>query len=148
MARRGDYMLAMDLHDGFYAVGIAPEDSDYFTIDYRDKLYRLAGLPMGWSLSPYYFCSPTAAFNRHLRRPDFTFTSHGVRRSKLIMGPRHPRRMHFCGGRMLPYMDDIIFFASSRARRAYDVHDERLTSIMLGKLGLNRHHDKSQWEPI
>eukprot|EP00873_Tetraselmis_striata_P025277 jgi/Tetstr1/445541/TSEL_033315.t1 len=26
---------------------------------------------MGWSLSPYYLCSFTAVFNRHLRRPDF-----------------------------------------------------------------------------
>eukprot|EP00873_Tetraselmis_striata_P008552 jgi/Tetstr1/428816/TSEL_018803.t1 len=28
LARSGDYMLSMDLHDGFYAVGIAPEDRD------------------------------------------------------------------------------------------------------------------------
>eukprot|EP00873_Tetraselmis_striata_P025549 jgi/Tetstr1/445813/TSEL_033454.t1 len=38
--------------DGFYAVGIAPEDRDYFTVNYRGKLYRLVGLPMGWSMSP------------------------------------------------------------------------------------------------
>eukprot|EP00873_Tetraselmis_striata_P005720 jgi/Tetstr1/425984/TSEL_016333.t1 len=37
----------MDLQDGFYAVGIAPEDRDFFTVDYRGTLYRLAGLPMG-----------------------------------------------------------------------------------------------------
>eukprot|EP00873_Tetraselmis_striata_P043415 jgi/Tetstr1/463679/TSEL_008540.t1 len=48
MARPGDYMLQMDLHDGFYAVGIAPEDMDFFTVDYRGTLYRLAGLSMGW----------------------------------------------------------------------------------------------------
>eukprot|EP00873_Tetraselmis_striata_P033181 jgi/Tetstr1/453445/TSEL_040426.t1 len=42
-----------DLHDGFYAVGIAPEDRDYFTVGYRGKLYRLAGLLMELSLSPY-----------------------------------------------------------------------------------------------
>eukprot|EP00873_Tetraselmis_striata_P024103 jgi/Tetstr1/444367/TSEL_032258.t1 len=46
MARPGEYMLSMDLHDGLYAVGIAPEDRDYFTVNYRGKLYRLAGLPM------------------------------------------------------------------------------------------------------
>eukprot|EP00873_Tetraselmis_striata_P044967 jgi/Tetstr1/465231/TSEL_009935.t2 len=87
LARPGDYMLSIDLHDGFYAVGIAPEDRDYFTVNYRGRLCdRLAGLPMGWSLSPYYFCSLTAAFNRHLRRPDFAVTSQGVLRAKLSMG--------------------------------------------------------------
>eukprot|EP00873_Tetraselmis_striata_P042762 jgi/Tetstr1/463026/TSEL_007964.t1 len=55
MAWPGDDMLFMDLHDGFYAVGIAPEDRDYSTVDCRGKLiYRLVGLPMGWSLSPHY----------------------------------------------------------------------------------------------
>eukprot|EP00873_Tetraselmis_striata_P010674 jgi/Tetstr1/430938/TSEL_020694.t1 len=54
LAQPGNYMLSMDLHDGFYAVGIAPEDRDNFTVNYRGKLYcgwqalpRLAGLPMG-----------------------------------------------------------------------------------------------------
>eukprot|EP00873_Tetraselmis_striata_P033008 jgi/Tetstr1/453272/TSEL_003954.t1 len=43
-----DYMLFMDLRDGFYAVGVAPEDRNYFTVNwYRSKLFRLAGLPMG-----------------------------------------------------------------------------------------------------
>eukprot|EP00873_Tetraselmis_striata_P022283 jgi/Tetstr1/442547/TSEL_030645.t1 len=65
-------------------------DRDYFTVNYRGKLYRrLAGLPMGWSLSPYYFCSSlTTAFNRHLRRPDFAMTSQAVRRAKLSIGRR------------------------------------------------------------
>eukprot|EP00873_Tetraselmis_striata_P038408 jgi/Tetstr1/458672/TSEL_045062.t1 len=59
---------------------------DYFTVKYRGKLYMLLGLPMGrWSLSPYYFCSLTASFNRHLRRPDFALTSQAVRRAKLSM---------------------------------------------------------------
>eukprot|EP00873_Tetraselmis_striata_P036340 jgi/Tetstr1/456604/TSEL_043307.t1 len=38
LARPGDYMLFMDLQNGFYAVGIAPEDRDYFTVNYRGKL--------------------------------------------------------------------------------------------------------------
>eukprot|EP00873_Tetraselmis_striata_P035325 jgi/Tetstr1/455589/TSEL_042401.t1 len=47
LARPRDYMLQMDPQDGFYAVGIAPEDKDFFTVDYRGTLYRLAGLPKG-----------------------------------------------------------------------------------------------------
>eukprot|EP00873_Tetraselmis_striata_P017017 jgi/Tetstr1/437281/TSEL_026010.t1 len=84
-----------------------------FTVKCRGKLYRLAGLPMGWSMSPHYFCSLTAAFNRHLRRPDFAVTSQGVRRAKLSMGRRQALRSHFRGCRMLPYMD-FMFFASRR----------------------------------
>eukprot|EP00873_Tetraselmis_striata_P013492 jgi/Tetstr1/433756/TSEL_022974.t1 len=53
LARPGDYMLSMNMQDGFYAVGIiALEDRDYFTVDYRGKLYWFAGLPMDWSLTP------------------------------------------------------------------------------------------------
>eukprot|EP00873_Tetraselmis_striata_P012112 jgi/Tetstr1/432376/TSEL_021773.t1 len=85
-------MLSMDQHDGFYAVGTAPEDRDYFTVNYRGKLYRLAGLPMGWSLSSYCFCSLTAAFKHHLRRPDFAVTSQGLRRAKMSMGRRQALR--------------------------------------------------------
>eukprot|EP00873_Tetraselmis_striata_P020173 jgi/Tetstr1/440437/TSEL_028770.t1 len=112
-------MLSMDLHDGFHAVGIAPEDRDYLTVNYRGKLYRLmAGLPMGWSMSPYYFRPPTAALNRHLQRPDFAVTSQGaVRRAKLRMGRRQALHSHFRGCRMLPYcMDDFMFFATSRTQ--------------------------------
>eukprot|EP00873_Tetraselmis_striata_P010843 jgi/Tetstr1/431107/TSEL_020823.t1 len=77
---------------------------------------------MGWSVSPYCFCSLTAAFNRHMRRPDFTVTSQGVRRAKLSMGRRQALRSHFRGCRMLPYMDNFVLFASNRAH-AYNVRD-------------------------
>eukprot|EP00873_Tetraselmis_striata_P046629 jgi/Tetstr1/466893/TSEL_011348.t1 len=99
---------------------------------------------MGWSMSPHYFCSLTAAFNRHLRRPDFAVTSQGVRRAKLSMGRRQALRSHFRGCRMLPYMD-FMFFASRRAQ-AYNVRDP-LTSP-LGRLRLSRHPDKGQREPV
>jgi len=66
LARLGDCMLSMDMQDGLYAIDIAPEDGDCFTVEYRGKLHRLAGHPMRWSLSPYYFSSSIAAFNRHL----------------------------------------------------------------------------------
>ncbi len=31
LARRNNYMLSLDLMDGYYAVGVAREDRDYFT---------------------------------------------------------------------------------------------------------------------
>eukprot|EP00873_Tetraselmis_striata_P014170 jgi/Tetstr1/434434/TSEL_023534.t1 len=66
LTNKGDYMFSFDLQDGFYALGIAEADRDYFTVDVRGQLYRLAGLPMGWSLSPYYFVTLTQAL--HLRQ--------------------------------------------------------------------------------
>eukprot|EP00873_Tetraselmis_striata_P010603 jgi/Tetstr1/430867/TSEL_002009.t1 len=59
LTAKGDYMFPFDLQDGFYALGIAPSDRDYFTVNIRGTLYRLCGLPMGWSLSPYYFTTFT-----------------------------------------------------------------------------------------
>jgi hypothetical protein len=51
LTRRGDYTFSFDMHDGFYAVGIAPiKFRDYFTVNVRGQLYRLAGLLMGCSL--------------------------------------------------------------------------------------------------
>jgi len=35
LTRRGDYMFSWDLQDGYYALGIAPEDRDFFTVNYR-----------------------------------------------------------------------------------------------------------------
>eukprot|EP00873_Tetraselmis_striata_P024722 jgi/Tetstr1/444986/TSEL_032795.t1 len=56
LTKLGDYMFSFDLQDGFYALGIAPSDREYFTVKNRGELYRLCrGLPMGWSLSPYDF---------------------------------------------------------------------------------------------
>eukprot|EP00873_Tetraselmis_striata_P001294 jgi/Tetstr1/421558/TSEL_012502.t1 len=48
------------------------------------------------------------------------------------MGRHQALRSHFRGCRMLPYMDDFLFFASSRAQ-AYAVRD-RLT-FLLGRQG-------------
>ncbi len=55
LARKGDWFFSFDLQDGFYALGIIPEDRQYFTVNIRGKINQLAGLPMGWSLSPYCF---------------------------------------------------------------------------------------------
>jgi hypothetical protein len=70
LTRKGDYMFTFDLHDGFYGLGINPTDCDYFTVNVRGQLYILAGLHMGWSLSPFYFCKMTPTFVNFLRASD------------------------------------------------------------------------------
>jgi hypothetical protein len=48
-------MVSFDLADGYYTLGIREEDRDFFTVNYRGTLYKLAGLPMGWKCSSHYF---------------------------------------------------------------------------------------------
>eukprot|EP00873_Tetraselmis_striata_P022024 jgi/Tetstr1/442288/TSEL_030429.t1 len=87
LARPGDYMPSMAMHDGVYAVGIASKHRNYCTVDYRGKLYRLVGLFMVWSLSLYYFCSAPAARQRPARSG-----GSWVRQAK-----RHLPRLHVVG---------------------------------------------------
>eukprot|EP00873_Tetraselmis_striata_P021558 jgi/Tetstr1/441822/TSEL_030038.t1 len=69
LARVGGWFVSMDLADGYYALGIREEDRDFFTVNYRGELWRLACLPMGWTGSSYYFCKLTAAFTDYMRTP-------------------------------------------------------------------------------
>jgi hypothetical protein len=55
LTRKDDYMFSFDLKGGFYARGIVLQQRDFLTMNVRGQLYRLARLPMGWSLSPYHF---------------------------------------------------------------------------------------------
>jgi hypothetical protein len=47
LSRPGDYFVPLDLTDGYYTLGIREEDRDYFTVNYRGNLWRLACHPMG-----------------------------------------------------------------------------------------------------
>jgi hypothetical protein len=59
LSRPGDYFVSLDLADGYYTLGIREEHRDFFTVNYRGALWRLACLPMGRSGSTYYFCKLT-----------------------------------------------------------------------------------------
>eukprot|EP00873_Tetraselmis_striata_P035645 jgi/Tetstr1/455909/TSEL_042690.t1 len=132
LTAKGDYMFSFDLQDGFYAMGIAPSDRDYFTVNIRGTLYRLCGLPMGWSLSPYSFTTFTMTFVKHLRSPTTPAAPGNVPRSR-----RWLRRGRWRGARILPYVDDFLMFASS----------ERVADL-LDSLGMLRNPAKGLWEPV
>ena len=56
LIRQGDYLLSLDLQDGFYAVAIQPSDRQYLAFEVEGiGVIQLAGLPMGLSSSPYVF---------------------------------------------------------------------------------------------
>jgi hypothetical protein len=143
LTRKGDYMFSFDLKDGFYATGIVPEQSDFLTVNARGQVYRLDGLPMGWSLSPYHFCAFTDIFLRHPRQPDpggFT-TRHGMptHPDGNIPNKRNLRHTRWTGAKILPYAEDFLRFAATRELAMALRHrvDRRLT-----KLGLLRHPTK------
>lgn len=85
---------------------------------------------------PYFFCKFTSPyFIRHQRSPDV----------RLAPGPGHIHarsvlRKPFCGARMLPDMDDFMFFARSRRRAALASRDR--IEVVLDMLGLQRHATK------
>eukprot|EP00873_Tetraselmis_striata_P007383 jgi/Tetstr1/427647/TSEL_017772.t1 len=74
-------MFSFDLQ-GSYAVGIAPSDRDYLTVNIRGTLYRRCGLHMGLSLSPYYFTTFTLTFVKHTRSPTIPAAPGNVPRSR------------------------------------------------------------------
>jgi hypothetical protein len=111
LSRPGDYFLCLDLTDGNYTLGIREEDRDYFTVNYRRTMWRLACLPMGWSCSAYYFCKLTHVFTNYLRRPPPpTAAPHptGGRPTKRFL-----RNARWRGTRLLPGMDDFFFLADT-----------------------------------
>jgi hypothetical protein len=74
-------MVSFDLADGYCTLGIRAKDNDFFTVNFRGTLYRLAGLLMGWKCNNYYFCRLTEVFIRHLREPLPNPTGHTPRLS-------------------------------------------------------------------
>jgi hypothetical protein len=49
LTRPGDYFVSLDFTNGYYTLGIQKEERDYFMVNYRGAMWRLACLPMGWS---------------------------------------------------------------------------------------------------
>jgi hypothetical protein len=111
MSRPGEYFVSLDLADGYYTLGIREEDRDFFTVNYRCELWRLACLPMEWSGSAYYLCKLTQTFTNYLRRPPTPPTTNTATPHK--PSRRFLRNIRWRGIRLLPYMDDFMFMAHS-----------------------------------
>jgi hypothetical protein len=120
MTRAGDWMVSFDLADGYYILCIREVDRDFFTVGYRGTLYKLDGLPMGWKCSSNYFCRLTEVCIRHIREPLPNPTGHNSRLATNQQPTRPTPSRHYLrnsrwrGARLLPYMDEFLFFAESR----------------------------------
>jgi hypothetical protein len=142
MFRPGDNFVSLDLSDGYYTLGIREGDRDFFTVNYRGELWRLACLPMGWSGSAYYFCKLTQAFTNYMRRAPTPVTAKTATPYK--PSRRFLRNVRWRGVRLLPYMDDFMFMASSYVTSL--LLRDRIETL-LHQLGLQRNPDKGLWEP-
>jgi len=154
LARRGDWMISFDLQDGYHAIGIHPDHRRYFTfslpgLDGVPRYYQCAALPFGWNLSPYVFTKTMRVMVRRLRAPLAPArlpTWRGARGAaaralRLRVGSSHPSSV---GMRVLPYVDDFLVLARTRAE-CFECR--RCVERLLARLGLARHPDKGFWEP-
>eukprot|EP00873_Tetraselmis_striata_P005492 jgi/Tetstr1/425756/TSEL_016175.t1 len=139
LAKRGDWAFSFDLQDGYYALGLREDVRDFFTINVRGTLWRFAAFPMGWSLSPYYFCTLMAVMVRYLRQLDFaTYSSYGRPFRRRL------RRRKARGVCLLPFIDDFLFLAPSR-ELALRLRAE--VERVWGRLSLAKHPTKVHPEP-
>jgi hypothetical protein len=140
--RPGDYFVSLDLTDGYNTLGIREEDRDFFTINYRGELWRLACLPMGYSGSAYYFCKLTQTFTNYMRRESTSPTAKTATPYK--PSRRFLRNVRWRGVRLLPYMDDFWFIVNSREA---SILLRNRVEALLHRLGLHRNPNKGLWEP-
>ena len=70
LAQRGDWMVSLDLADGFHSVAIHPDHRKYLTFAVEGVgLVQCAALPFGLSQSPYVFTKTMRILVRALRAP-------------------------------------------------------------------------------
>eukprot|EP00873_Tetraselmis_striata_P007730 jgi/Tetstr1/427994/TSEL_018067.t1 len=69
LTAKGDYMFSFDLQDGFYAMGIAPSDRDYFTVDIIPRDPLTTGSPgVDINTATGYFYAPADKLQRLARQ--------------------------------------------------------------------------------
>ncbi len=85
LAQTGDWMLQVDLTDGFHILGIhemdVPKMAWQCGVTGETYLYQV--LPFGYALSPYAFCTTMSVFTRVLRSPDVSSLDRGKPESLL-----------------------------------------------------------------
>jgi hypothetical protein len=112
MSCPGNYFVSLDLADGYYTLSIRKAYRDFFTVNCRGEVWRLAYiyLPMRWSGSVYYFSS-------YPRSSPTIFAGQQLRNLPLRHHPSQPPSRRFLrnawwrGARLLSYMDEFLSLA-------------------------------------
>ena len=161
LARKGDWMLQVDLADGFHALGIFEGHQRYMSWQcaVTGKTYVYQVLPFGWKLSPYCFCRAMDTLTRVLRSPDVSVAGRGTAEELLAAIKREFAESRHLAGRprsspasweavqrirLLPYMDDLLALFQSRDDALRGAVQMRAT---LRFLGLSPNERKCVWEP-
>ena len=137
----GEWMVSLDLSDGFYALRITPEDRRYFRFRALGVTYQMVGLPMGWTQSPAVFDAFTRTITRYLRAPASARrrTDQAQRRGvEDISGAS-------AGTPVIHYLDDFLFWGPTRQAAAEIAVQLR---ELMGALGLRINEKKSTMEPV
>lgn len=65
--QKGDRFLSFYIYKGYWLLFLHPLMREWFLFRYKSQYYRCIALPMGWSLSPWWFTQTTAPFVREMR---------------------------------------------------------------------------------
>lgn len=141
LASRGDWMFSFDLKDGFHCISIDPAYRSFFTFSLDGEFYQAAALPMGWRNSPFVFTKVMRPLVAHLRAPAARQQPSHRQLQPVTSGPFEQRTV---GLRVLPYLDDFLCLARSRAEGAAAAAFVQRT---LTSLGLQWHPRKCHWSP-
>ncbi len=87
IALPGDFMFSIDLKNGYFHIPIKPEHWKYFGMQFDDETYMCTALPFGFSAAP-------VVFSKVMRELVKWWRSQGIR--------------------VLPYMDDFLFFHQTK----------------------------------
>jgi hypothetical protein len=120
IAQPTDWMLSCDVKDGYYHLAIREGDQRFLQFRWRGVIYQYMGLPMGYSLAPYWFCTLMFAWVRYAQAQ--------------------------WSVRILSYVDDFLFFfvSATHARNTREKIDG-----LLKDLGIKRHPTKGNFdEPV
>jgi hypothetical protein len=142
MARPGDHMISFDISDAFYHVSVRPADRRWMRCIIDGEVLQMAGLPMGWTNSPYYLTKCLRPLVGALRGGG----DQAALRETPVEGQRGVRpKGRLRRARVLAYLDDFLLLYSSAAEAE---EGARYVKALLGRLGLHFQERKCQWDPV
>lgn len=135
--RPKDYMVAIDLTDGYFHLSIRESDRKYFGFRIGSRMFRMVAVPFGWNHAPRLFTTLMHPVVQEMRSP-----GSGAQRLSSSRLPKKARRRR--GARMLVYMDDFLLMAKTKKETA-QLRDK--FAELAEQLGLDLQREKCVWEP-
>ena len=139
MLVQGGWTMAFDISDAYHHLALRERDRNLMAVCIHGEYFRFAGLPFGWTNSPYFFTEFMGEFTAILRS--------GRGTSPIGAGPyRVPACVHrtFTTLRTLAFLDDfLLMFRRLRDGLSISTYVKALAA----RLGLSLHPTKTCWTP-